>query len=45
MERGGSKNIHTPPQQILEGNGVVFETLPLIIYIYKCLLFIYRIFV
>ena len=26
MERGGQKQIiHTPPQNILEGNGVVFE--------------------
>ena len=28
MERGGGQKqiIHTPPQNILEGNGVVFET-------------------
>ena len=25
MERGGSKKIFIPPQQILEGNGAVFE--------------------
>ena len=25
MERGGQKKIHTPPQNILEGNGVVFK--------------------
>ena len=45
MEREGVKKIiHTSPN-ILEGNGVMFKTLPLIIYDYKCLLFICRIFI
>ena len=36
MERGGSKKIIHTLQNILEGNGVVFKNLPLMIYYYKC---------
>ena len=44
MERGGVKKIHTP-NKFLKVMELCLKTLPLIIYIYKCLLFIYRIFI
>ena len=40
MERGGSKNYSYPPQNILEGNGVLFKNFTVNNYDYKCLLFI-----